>query len=367
MRSRVQHSIHRYAQVVIFSLIFSCDWFHEDSIRPTLAQVEYNTLPGSSVVIDLTSLAKQSFSKSSLTVSKSPSRGVLSTLDDLLLKYKPGLDFTEGEDQFILSISAKGKLISQTVTIHVYQHNEDLPCVTIAFEDKTKAKPGSSVTIRVLENDWICGIDRSMVSFSIHSNPLFGTASVTGDYIGYTPGPTFENNDEFVYKLTASTGKTLGYGIVSISAWTAQILDAPFAASALFFIDEDTGFLGGRGLYKTTDGGDHWKQVFGSSDVTDRSFTSIHFLDADNGFAVYSCIGFDTQCMAGFLKTTDGGSSWKEIEISTDRFLDTINPLSVFFTSLTTGYLGARIVNNWDYGQSLTIYKTYDGGGYWKR
>lgn len=111
MRPQIHHSICRYVLFAILSIVFSCDRFHEDSIQPLLTQAEYYTLPGSSVVVDLTSIAKQSFANSSLTISKSPTRGVLSKLENLLLKYKPGLDFTDGEDQFTFSITADGNII----------------------------------------------------------------------------------------------------------------------------------------------------------------------------------------------------------------------------------------------------------------
>ena len=34
--------------------------------------------------------------------------------------------------------------------------NEDFPCAIIPIEDQTTTTSGSSVTIGILENDWIC-------------------------------------------------------------------------------------------------------------------------------------------------------------------------------------------------------------------
>lgn len=127
-------------------------------------------------------------------------------------------------------------------------------------------------------------------------------------------------------------------------------------------LTKNIGFLGGSGLYKTTDGGEHWKQVFGSSDVNYRLFTSIQFLDANVGFAVYDCIESDAPCTSGLMRTTNGGSSWTEFHIG-----DGVQPRSIFFTSPMTRYLASVFFTPefWELEPSLGINKTIDGGVSW--
>jgi hypothetical protein len=191
---------------------------------------------------------------------------------------------------------------------------EEFPCALFTVEHKAKATSGSSVSIPILDNDWLCGTTSSQISISIHTNPRFGAVSVTGESIVYTPGTRFKGNDEIIYKLARSSGENDVYGVVTISNWTPQILNVPTGALTMFFVDETTGYLGGRGLYKTKDGGKNWNQIFNSEDIGYRSFTGIHFLDANNGFTVYRCNGYNAPCFGGLMQTTDGGNSWKEID-----------------------------------------------------
>jgi hypothetical protein len=84
------------ASLLVLLAILSCDTFKDDTIPPakqiTFSQTEYYVLPGSSVVIDLESIVKQSFIDASLNISQAPLRGELSHLDVLLLKYTPALN-----------------------------------------------------------------------------------------------------------------------------------------------------------------------------------------------------------------------------------------------------------------------------------
>ena len=65
------------------------------------------------------------------------------------------------------------------------------------------------------------------------------------------------------------------------SVW--QDLTAPFAGSALDFINRDTGWLSVMGnIYNTTDGGNSWvKQV----ELFDSTIVSMEFIDANQGWA----------------------------------------------------------------------------------
>ncbi len=218
MKSSVVNFVRRYAIMVIVQIIFACDSLEKgDEIRPTLAQSEYYTLPRSSVIIDLTSLANQSYTNASISISGNPSKGELTQVDALLFKYKPAADFTNGEDQFDVSVKSDGNIVStQRIKIHAKASKEQFPCALITLEDKVETKPGSTISIAVLDNDWFCGVDKSSLTLSIHSNPLYGQTVVDGESINYIPGFDYGGQDEFIYRLTSSTDESICYGIVSI-------------------------------------------------------------------------------------------------------------------------------------------------------
>jgi len=202
----------------MLQLPLACDSLENgDGIRPTLAQSEYYTLPRSSVIIDLTSLANQSYTNASISISGNPSKGELTQVDALLFKYKPAADFTNGEDQFDASVKSDGNIVStQRIKIHAKASKKQFPCALITLEDKVETKPGSTISIAVLDNDWFCGVDKSSLTLSIHSTPLYGQTVVDGESINYIPGFDYGSRDQFIYKLTSSADESIYYGIVSI-------------------------------------------------------------------------------------------------------------------------------------------------------
>jgi len=89
------------------------------------------------------------------------------------------------------------------------------------------------------------------------------------------------------------------------------------------------------GVYRTTDGGEHWARI------SDSQFYDIHFVDSTHGWAIdYN----------GIYRTTDGGETWN---------VPDPNPTSVYaieMLDLSTG---------WAVGDYGLIYKTIDGGDSW--
>ena len=80
----------------------------------------------------------------------------------------------------------------------------------------------------------------------------------------------------------------------------------------MFFVNNTTGYLGGHGIYKTTDGGATWKVSYPGTDSR-NSIIDIYFLDADRGYATYAREE-DCGCRheGGLLRTIDGGDTWEE-------------------------------------------------------
>ena len=112
------------------------------------------------------------------------------------------------------------------------------------------------------------------------------------------------------------------------------------------FPTPNTGYIvGGMGtILKTTNGGSSWSNLNPSYQVTPMTLWSVFFLDANTGY-----IGGRYGTL---LKTTNGGTSWT-----------TLNPgvtddiTSVFFTDANTGYATV--------GPSGSILKTTNGGVNW--
>ncbi len=121
-------------------IIASCDPFQEDLIQKnkqvTFSQTEFYILPGLSTIIHLKAIVKQSFVNASLKISEPPSHGKLSQLDTLVLHYRPQGNFTEGRDQFSLSVLSDGAILkTQLISIIIKQKVDEFPCAVYPIQD----------------------------------------------------------------------------------------------------------------------------------------------------------------------------------------------------------------------------------------
>jgi len=173
----------RLIPLVIIMAIISCDSLTEGDFPPpekqvTLTVSDYYILPGSAAIIDLESVIKESFSNATVSVSENPGLRTLSQVNRFLLKYRPWREFEEGEDHFVLSVVSDGKILAKdTLSITMKKSKQEFPCDLVVVEDKIKLKAGSSsVSTKILENHWLCDIDKSNVSISSETQPEFGHA-----------------------------------------------------------------------------------------------------------------------------------------------------------------------------------------------
>jgi len=142
----------------------------------------------------------------------------------------------------------------------------------------------------------------------------------------------------------------------SIDSYLGRYLDV-FRFLAVTFTDKQTGFLVGGGyygneIYKTTNCGRTWR--WSEQIILPKIYTGLYdisFINKDNGFIVGD---------AGvFLKTTDGGTTWKYLNLWEKYQKDEYQYFySTFFTDSLTG---------WIVGGSYYafILKTTDGGENW--
>jgi photosystem II stability/assembly factor-like uncharacterized protein len=83
---------------------------------------------------------------------------------------------------------------------------------------------------------------------------------------------------------------------------------------------------------RTTDGGKTWKEhLLRIPGLEDPALNSLHFVNANTGWIV----GVDAKQNGILLKTTDGGETWAMSKLGFKQI-----PTTVFFTDENTGYMG---------------------------
>jgi len=114
------------------------------------------------------------------------------------------------------------------------------------------------------------------------------------------------------------------------------------------FIGNNTGYTVGYNgrIFKTTDGGTSWGNL---NRGETRDLYSIHFPVRDTGYAV--------GCLGAMVKTTNGGANWDTLRTVTGRDLYSVH----FPVNAQTGY---TVGGNYSGGGS-TILKTTNGGASW--
>lgn len=163
------------------------------------------------------------------------------------------------------------------------------------------------------------------------------------------------NND------TCIATKSSGYILKTTNGWNSYEEELAFLCNytSVFFIDADTGYLGGYectsfcNIYKTTDGAQTWDcMAYFDLDVYDVQ--KLFFPSPQTGYAIVS--------LYKVAKSIDYGSSWEIIH-------GPLDPESIFdlhFLNDSTGY----VVGDLGTGDELNEYfpyivKTIDGGTTW--
>ncbi len=147
-------------------------------------------------------------------------------------------------------------------------------------------------------------------------------------------GDDFSYDKAFIYKST-DAGNT----------WERQFFQIDSYLNAISFPEgnADVGFAAGLSgdMYKTTNGGANWIAL--KHTVTTTGFNSVHFPDANTGYAV----GYGT-----VTKTTNGGINW----VNLTHPAPSNQSEGVYFINGNTGFIGGEFNNIW---------KTTNGGLNW--
>ncbi|MBX9929067.1 MAG: hypothetical protein K2X99_09160, partial [Gemmatimonadaceae bacterium] len=125
----------------------------------------------------------------------------------------------------------------------------------------------------------------------------------------------------------------------------------------------------GDGMYKSTDGGDHWTHI--GLEKSDKIARII--IDAKDPNIVYSCVlgrEWGEHEERGVYKTTDGGASWKKVlyvdpgsgcsDISADPHNSNIIYAGIYSHRRYAWYFTSG-------GGSTALYKSVNGGASWER
>jgi photosystem II stability/assembly factor-like uncharacterized protein len=131
------------------------------------------------------------------------------------------------------------------------------------------------------------------------SQELLHRASFPSENVGYVVGGSITTGNQFGDVLKTTDGG---------ATWTKLPLDPGYRTYSVFFLNENSGYVGERGatgLYKTTDGGQNWTQLNTNTGGTTSIIYDIKFLDENFGLVLYAS--------GQVARTTDGGTSWTTV------------------------------------------------------
>jgi photosystem II stability/assembly factor-like uncharacterized protein len=146
--------------------------------------------------------------------------------------------------------------------------------------------------------------------------------------------------------VNVDTGVAVGYNGTLLRTtnggfnWDSINTGVSYNFFSVCFPSKQIGYVtGNNGVIKTIDGGINW-----SVSINGGKYLDAFFLNNDTGYAVGA--------MGKIKKTTNGGSNWTDISISSQDMI------SVFFNNPDTGYVVTA-------GWTDAISKTIDGGINW--
>lgn len=248
--NRIRIAMAGWAFLISSAMLISCDTLESDQRPAETAELSDDPIyvnPSSSGIIDLRSLVNANMDVV-LQVSSQPKHGSLTPLGSDLLLYSKNEGVSSASDGFLISIFSRENafLKKDSVKIIVAPDSTHMPCngLTAITDYVTWIEDGVNtyVDIAVLENDWFCGIDSTLIEVTLPATPnvnfpRYGTAEVISDNrIRYSPNASFDGEDMLIYEIAyKSTPGKRSFGVVYIAEpppCVGQAFDDTFVFSA---------------------------------------------------------------------------------------------------------------------------------------
>lgn len=119
-------------------------------------------------------------------------------------------------------------------------------------------------------------------------------------------------------------------------------------------------------ILKTTDGGLHWENLNFELGQRGEDIAAIQFITPNEGWILTVAHGAGMQ-INYLLKTTDGGRSWKEINITSDKNYTGLYSAGNFSNMIFYGHDNGWISVSNSISSETIIFKTADGGKTWSK
>ena len=171
----------------------------------------------------------------SVSISKKPDHGRLTLDSNGFAYYTPDANYY-GSDYFTYSVADATGLRSNDVNVTITINSvNDIP-VTINAVINTEEDTAATKILTAYTTD-VDG-DADISSYTIVSTPTYGSVSLVGDEITYTPGLNYYGTDSFTFSATDASGAVSNTSSVTINV--AAVNDIPLARGEYTDLDEDT-------------------------------------------------------------------------------------------------------------------------------
>ncbi len=195
-----------------------------------------------------------------------------------------------------------------------------------------------------LHAQWEWGVDLQVGNGLSRVDASYFMSSTEG-FIGGNTGSISTGTSKILHTVNGGTTWTPVY----TGTDGGSIIDIDFLNDLIGFAT--VGSYPGK-ILKTTDGGLNWTVV---SNDSQWGGSELSLVNNQLGYGV----GANLDGFTGMVRTTDGGDTWVEVDLSASGFEMSMD--DVWFTSATVGY----VVGGEYYGDGK-IMKTTDGGSTWQ-
>ena len=183
-------------------------------------------------------------------------------------------------------------------------------------------------------------------------------------YFGACSGGVWRTSDGGTYWENVSDGffKTAAVGAIAVSESDPNVI---YAGTGEACIRNDVSH--GDGVYKSTDGGETWKNI-GLSDTGHIARVRVHPNNPDLVYVAALGHAFGPNRQRGVFRSADGGQSWDHILFKSEKAgaadlsMDPGNP-RILYASIWEGYRSFWEMSSG--GHDSGLYRSSDGGDTW--